>query len=112
MPEAEVKMESDEKGHLIMECEKSHFRLFTMSPDEFPSEPEIPESEFFPIGDQFFHYLRKVKYAPSREENRYNLNGVFLGPEVVATNGHRMAVIKRKLRFDNILVPLDFVNQI
>jgi DNA polymerase-3 subunit beta len=54
LPEAKIKIETDEKGHLIMECEKSHFRLFTMPPEEFPSEPEIPEYEFFPIGDRFF----------------------------------------------------------
>src|SRR5512139_2568187 len=42
LPETEVKLGTDEKGHLILECEKSHFRLFTMPPDEFPFEPKIP----------------------------------------------------------------------
>ena len=112
LPEAGIRIETDENGHLLMECEKSHFRLFTMSPEEFPSEPEIPEFEFFPINDRFFQYLRNVKYAASRQENRFNINGVFLGTEVVATDGHRMAVIRRKLGFNNILVPLDFVNLI
>jgi len=112
LPETQVKLETDEKGHLILECEKSHFRLFTTPPDEFPSQPEIPESEFFPVGDRFFQYLRKVKYAASKEENRYNINGLFLGEEVVATDGHRMAVIRRRLGFNNILVPLDFASMI
>ncbi len=112
LPEAGIRIETDENGHLLMECEKSHFRLFTMSTEEFPNEPEISESEFFRISDRFFQYLQNVKYAASRQENRYNLNGVFLGTEVVATDGHRMAVIRRKLGFDNILVPLDFINLI
>ncbi len=112
LPVAGIRIETDEKGHLLMECEKSHFRLFTVNPDEFPSEPEISENEFFPIGNQFFQYLLNVKYAASRQENRFNINGVFLGTEVVATDGHRMAVIRRKLGFNNILVPLDFVNMI
>ncbi len=112
LPETEVKTEIDEKGHLILECERSHFRLFTMSPDEFPSEPEIPEDRLFPIDNGFFDSLRKVKYAASKEESRYHINGVYLDKEVVATDGHRMAVIRKKLGFDNIIIPLDFVNLI
>jgi len=112
LPESEVKMETDEKGHLIMECEKSHFRLFTMPPEEFPSEPEIPEDKLFPINNQFFDSLRKVKYSASKEDSRYNINGIYMGSDVVATDGHRMAVIRRKLGFDNIIIPLDFVNMV
>jgi DNA polymerase III sliding clamp (beta) subunit (PCNA family) len=104
-----VKIETDEKGHLIMECEKSHFRLFTMPPEEFPSEPEIPEDKFFPISDRFFKYLRNVRYAASKDEGRYNLNSVYLDKEFVATDGHRMAIIRNGFGFDNLLVPLDFV---
>ncbi len=110
LPEAEVKMETNEKGHLLMECEKSHFRLFTMSPDEFPSEPENSEDGLFPVDNGFFDSLKKVKYAASKDNGRYNLNCIYLDKEVVATDGHRMAVIRRKLGFDNILVPLDFVS--
>jgi DNA polymerase-3 subunit beta len=112
LPEAEVKVETDEKGHLIMECEKSHFRLFTMSPDEFPSEPEIPEEKLVPIDHQFFESLRKARYAASKDNGRYNLNCLYLDKEVVATDGHRMGVIRKDLGFANILVPLDFVNLI
>jgi|GEM_PF-489943 len=110
LPETEVKIETDEKGHLIMECEKSHFRLFTMPPEEFPSEPEISEDKFFPISDRFFKYLRNVRYAASKDEGRYNLNSVYLDKEFVATDGHRMAIIRNGFGFDNLLVPLDFVN--
>lgn len=112
LPESEVRMETDEKGHLIMKCEKSRFRLFAMPPEEFPSEPEILEDQLFPIDNGFFDSLREVKYAALREDTRYNLNGVYIGSDVVATDGHRMAVIRRKLGFDNIIVPLDFVNMI
>jgi len=112
LPETEVRIETKEKGHLIMECEKSHFRLFTMSAEEFPSEPEIPEDKLFPVDNQFFDSLRKVKYAASSDGGRYHLNGVYLDKEVVATDGRRMAVIRKSLGFDNIIVPLDFTNLI
>jgi DNA polymerase-3 subunit beta len=112
LPEKEIRMETDENGHLILECEKSHFRLFTMSPDEFPSEPEIPEEKLVPIDHQFFESLGKAKYAASKDNGRYNLNCLYLDKEVVATDGHRMGVIRKNLGFDNILVPLDFVNLI
>jgi len=112
LPESEVRMETGEKGHLIMECEKSHFRLFTMPPEEFPSEPEITENQLFPINNDFFDSLRKIKYAASKEDSRYNINGIYMGSDVVATDGHRMAVIRRKLGFDNIIIPIDFVNMV
>ena len=70
LPETEIKMETDEKGHLILECEKSHFRLFTMPPDEFPSEPEIPEDKLVPIDHQFFESLGKAKYAASKDNGQ------------------------------------------
>jgi len=110
LPETEVRMETDEKGHLILKCEKSHFRLFTMPPEEFPSEPGITEDKLVSIDANFFDSLEKVKYAASREESRYHINGVYLDKDVVATDGHRMAVVRRKLGFDNIIIPLDFVN--
>jgi DNA polymerase-3 subunit beta len=110
LPETEVRMETDEKGHLILKCEKSHFRLFTMPPEEFPSEPGITEDKLVSIDANFFDSLGKVKYASSREESRYHINGVYLDKDAVATDGHRMAVVRRKLGFDNIIIPLDFVN--
>jgi DNA polymerase-3 subunit beta len=110
LPEKEIRMETDEKGHLIIECEKSHFRLFSMPPDEFPSEPGILEDQLLPINDQFFDSLRNVRYAASKEEGKYHLNCVYLDKEVVATDGHRMGVIRENLGFNNILIPLDFVN--
>jgi DNA polymerase-3 subunit beta len=110
LPEKEIRMETDEKGHLLMECEKSHFRLFTMPPEEFPAEPEIPEDKLVSIDRQFFEFLGRARYAASKDNNRYNLNCIYLDKEVVATDGHRMSVIKKNLGFDNILIPLDFVN--
>ena len=110
LPETEVKMETDEKGHLLIQCEKSQFRLFTMPPEEFPLEPGITEDKLVSIDINFFDSLEKVRYAASKEESRYQINGVYLDKDIVATDGHRMAVIKRKLCFDNIIIPLDFVN--
>jgi len=110
LPETDVKIETEKKGHLMVKCEKSHFKLLTMPPEEFPCPPEIATHEFFPVEERFFQYLSKVKYAASKDEMRNNLNGLFLGAEIVATDGQRMAVIRMKLGFDNILVPLDFVS--
>jgi DNA polymerase-3 subunit beta len=81
-----------------------------MPPEEFPSEPEIADHKLYPIDANFFDLLGKVKYAASKEDNRYNINGVFIGADIVATDGHRMAVIKKNLGLDNIIIPLDFVN--
>jgi DNA polymerase-3 subunit beta len=110
LPEREVKIEIEERGHLMIKCGKSHFRLLTIPPEDFPSKPQIPEDELFPIDEGFFDSLRKVKYAVSKDERRYLLNGVFLGSDIVATDGHRMGIIRKNLGFDKILIPLEFVN--
>jgi len=112
LPETDVKIETEKKGHLMVKCEKSHFKLLTMPPEEFPCPPEIATHEFFPVEERFFQYLSKVKYAASKDEMRNNLNGLFLGAEIVATDGHRMAVMRRNLGFNDVLVPLDFISLI
>jgi len=112
LPENDVRIETEKKGHLMVKCEKAHFKLLTMSPEEFPCLPEVPEKEFFPLGERFFRDLSKVKYAASKDELRHNLNGVFLGADVVATDGQRMAIMRRNLGVKNVLVPLDFISLI
>lgn len=112
LPEAEIKMDTDEKGHLLLESGKSHFRLFTMPSEDFPAEPEMQDDKLVSIDHQFFESLAKARYAASKDNNRYNLNCIYLDKDVVATDGHRMGVIRKNLGFDNILIPLDFANLI
>ncbi|WAC06770.1 MAG: DNA polymerase III subunit beta [Thermodesulfobacteriota bacterium] len=112
LPENDLRIEIEEKGHLRVKCEKSHFKLLTMPPEEFPCLPEVPEKEFFPLGERFFQYLSKVRYAASKDDLRHSLNGVFMGADVVATDGQRMAVLRRNLGFNDVLVPLEFISLI
>jgi DNA polymerase-3 subunit beta len=112
LPETEIKMETDEKGHLLLESGKSHFRLFTMPAEDFPAEPEMPDDKLVSIDHHFFESLAKARYAASKDNNRYNLNCIYLDKDVVATDGHRMGMIRKNLGFDNILIPLEFVNLI
>jgi DNA polymerase-3 subunit beta len=110
LPDKEMKIFTEEKGHLIIECEKSYFKLLTMPSEEFPSEPEFPEEKLFPVGEEFFDSLKKVKYAMSKDDTRYTLNGIYLGADMVATDGYRMAVVKRDYPFGGMIVSSDFIN--
>jgi len=110
LPDKEIKIFTEEKGHLIIECEKSRFKLLTMPSEEFPSEPEFPEEKLFPIGEEFFDSLKKVKHAISKDNMRYTLNGIYLGIDIVATDGYRMAVVKRDYPFRGMIVSSDFIN--
>lgn len=112
LPDKEMKIFTEEKGHLIIECEKSRFRLLTMPSEEFLSEPEFPEEKLFLIGEEFFDSLKKVKYAIPKDNVRYTLNGIYLGADFVATDGYRLAMVKKGNSFGGLIVPSDFINLI
>lgn len=63
-----------------------------MASDEYESEFDMPSAEFKRLFD-------KSKFAMSTEETRYYLNGVYLHSvdgemKAVATDGHRLALVK------------------
>lgn len=70
------------------------FRLSGHAADDFPTLPEIGETEYMPTS--FLQKaLAKVAFAMSHDETRYNLNGVYLdlpAGKAVATDGHRMCM--------------------
>lgn len=73
---------------------ESAFRLAGMSAEDFPTLPQVGETEYMPTS--FLQgALAKVSFAMSHDETRYALNGVYLdlpAGKAVATDGHRMAL--------------------
>lgn len=76
--------------------------------DEFPTPPEVGNTdrcEGFPAAEMR-DVLSRVSYAASRDETRYNLNGVLAEPlngaslgglRFVATDGHRLAMARPEI---------------
>jgi DNA polymerase-3 subunit beta len=53
-----------------------------------------------------------VRHAASKEESRYNINGIYFDKNIVATDGHRLSLTRDTNPLKNTLVPSEFVNTI
>ncbi|PYV09517.1 MAG: DNA polymerase III subunit beta [Acidobacteria bacterium] len=114
LPEAEVKFKVLENHWVQLNCERSSFKLVGMARDNFPSLPEVPKAIVtIPCG-VFTTMIQKTIFAISSEESRYTLNGalLLLKPEsvtMVATDGHRLALIERQMQVAGLKNELRFL---
>ena len=112
LPDAEIILTKEENGHVRVECENVSFKLVGLGEEEFPNEMTPSEENGFSITQEFFSALLKVRHAASREESRYNLNGIYFDKDIVATDGHRLSLTRDTNPLRNTLVPSEFVNTI
>ncbi|GMT41878.1 MAG: DNA polymerase III subunit beta [bacterium] len=123
LPDEEIKLHHSGAGRCGVACENSVFKLSTIDPDEFPEEPEYPADQLMNIDTAMFKdMLKKTSYAISQNESRKTLNGVFCEIEpksikVVATDGHRLAFVKRNVEFPvketiSVIISRKAVNEI
>lgn len=111
----DVTMVFDEDKRLSIEAGKSRFKIHGLSPEDFPTLPDVTSEQGTEIPfAQFKAMIGKVIFAVSSEESRFQLNGALLhlkdsGIEIVATDGHRLALIENQLdgtqEAEGVLVP-------
>jgi DNA polymerase-3 subunit beta len=116
LPDAEVALKLMDNHYLGVTCERSSFRLVAQPAEDFPTVPKVEgKGEIsFPL-DLWKRVSRKVLYAVSAEETRFQLMGALLKDkgkefELVATDGHRLALIDfpkdaAKGTMPNVLIP-------
>jgi DNA polymerase-3 subunit beta len=109
LPDSEIILTKEENGHVKVECENVSFKLIGLCEDEFPNEIIPAEKGGIPVGEEFFTAIAKVKHAASKEDSRYNLNGIYFDKDIVATDGHRLSLVKNGHTIKNTLVPLEFI---
>ncbi len=105
LPEgAQVEMDADGEGQLVLSSGRSRFTLTCLPTDDFPvlSGGDLGH-EFTLTVAEVQALIDKTRFAISTEETRYYLNGIYLhaaerdGAPVlraVATDGHRLASIE------------------
>ena len=92
-----------DQDQIRIECGRSKFKLYGLPEGEFPTFPEVDFSESWKMSAQALQELiSHTSFAASTEESRPILNGVLwqLRPEsttMVATNGHRLAMMTKDL---------------
>ncbi len=103
LPDAEIRFKLLENHWFQITCERSSFKLVGMAKDNFPTLPGLPKPMAALPANAFLTMIRKTIFAISSEESRYTLNGALLvlKPEsamMVATDGHRLALIERQIQ--------------
>jgi DNA polymerase-3 subunit beta len=99
LPDADVQVKVAENHWANLTCGRSKTRIAGMSRESFPELPEMPEPlAELPIG-VIASMIGKTVFAISNEESRFTLNGALLvlrpgGMVMVATDGHRLAMIE------------------
>jgi len=111
----EVRLTLEDEKRLTIEAGRSRFKINGLSPEDFPTLPrvEMDSAQKVPFV-QVKGMISKVLFAVSTEESRFQLNGALFkvkedGLEMVATDGHRLALVENALDAgeaqDGVLVP-------
>jgi DNA polymerase-3 subunit beta len=99
LPDEDVHFTLQENNSVLVESGTAKFRLLGLPAEDYPTLPMVNVTEAYTIPlDELKTMVGKVKFAITHEETRFQLNGALLKiqpnkMEMVATDGHRMALI-------------------
>jgi DNA polymerase III subunit beta len=109
-----IHVAKDERNMVILTCKKEMYRIPGIPADDYPvvaAQEELPMNKI--KGGMLGEMIRKTAFAMSTDEMRKNLNGVFLETEhsgenllirMVATDGHRLAMMKMDVGEEDFLI--------
>jgi DNA polymerase III subunit beta len=107
VPEPSLTIKRLQNNYVEITSGASHFKIVGMAPEEYP---KLPREENAPLvkvnGNLLLEMIKKTQFAISTDETRYILNGVFFEPReggrirMVATDGHRLALVEREMEGD------------
>ncbi len=99
----DVALVLDDPRSLTIRAGRSRFKIHGLAPDDFPTLPVVDDKAAIeiPFAD-LRRMIGKVLFAVSAEESRFQLNGALLklkkgALELVATDGHRLALVEAGL---------------
>ena len=99
LPDDDVHMTMQENNSMLIESGTAKFRLLGLPAEDYPTLPAVNAGDAYSLPlDELKTMVGKVKFAITHEETRFQLNGALLKiqpskMEMVATDGHRMALI-------------------
>lgn len=99
LPDEDVHVTMQENNAMLIESGTAKFRLLGLPAEDYPTLPtvDVSNSTSVPL-EELKTMVGKVRFAITHEETRFQLNGALLKVqpnklEMVATDGHRMALI-------------------
>jgi DNA polymerase III subunit beta len=99
LPDDDVHIAMQENNSVAIEAGTAKFRLLGLPAEDYPTLPTVNVSDAYTLPlEELKTMVGKVKFAITHEETRFQLNGALLKVqpakmEMVATDGHRMALI-------------------
>jgi DNA polymerase III subunit beta len=109
-----IHVSKDERDMVVLTCKKEMYRIPGIPADDYPvvaAQEELPMNKI--KGSMLKEMIRKTAFAMSTDEMRKNLNGVFFETEhsgenllirMVATDGHRLAMMKMNVGEDDFII--------
>jgi DNA polymerase-3 subunit beta len=100
LPDADITVKFTENQWANFTCGRSRTRIAGMSRESFPELPVMQETIAEIPANQLAAMISRTMFAISMEESRFTLNGalLLLGDQsltMVATDGHRLAYVRR-----------------
>jgi DNA polymerase III subunit beta len=102
-----LELESQDNNWVEIRSGQSRFRLVGMAAEEFPGLPGHGEGKAFTIPTaKLSKMIDRTVFCVSSDDNRHNLSGVYCETadtgvlRMVATDGHRLALIDQQLEGD------------
>ena len=119
LPEGVIEIQTQENNWVVIQSQKSHFKIAGLPPQEFPSPPSYETGVKMHIDPALFSSLiRKTIFASGENDSRYILNGILVqllngkkkGVRLVATDAHRLAVAEGEAKHtgeqeEQVIVP-------
>jgi DNA polymerase-3 subunit beta len=123
LPDEEIKFKLLDNHWIQISCDRKTYKMVGMSRDNFPILPSFPHVLVKIPAATLNDLISKTTFAISLEESRYTLNGALLvlKPDsitMVATDGHRLAMVETSQKFDGlssevrVLVPKKAMSEI
>ena len=104
LPDEDVRIRSEENNWVVITCQKARFRIVGLGREDFPLIPEFDFRQGIPIERPLLlDMVNKVIFAVTTDDQRPQMSGALLVMEkkhltLVATDGHRLACVKGKLK--------------
>jgi len=104
LPEADLEVKLLENQWASLVCGRSRTRIAGMSRESFPELPEMAAMLAEIPVKALASMIARTIFSISAEESRFTLNGALLiiknsGITMVATDGHRLALVEREMDF-------------
>jgi DNA polymerase-3 subunit beta len=110
LPDTDLDVKLQDNQWISLVCGRSRTRIAGMSRESFPELPQMPEPLAQIPMTLLASMIAKTIFAISMEESRFTLNGSLLllknnGLAMVATDGHRLAMVENPVELAGVTTP-------